>query len=406
VLAQQTVWFLSRFEKARSWLLDEAELVSFAHLGAHAFANLSGEKANVVAFVQKKRSSDNAETTFVDLRAFGDAEAKYSAFVDRREQVTRSEPTAAFDILPGRVLAHWLPQRLRRHFQTGRRLADFADVPGSQNKTGRNRRYVKKWSDISPDKLRSAPAIAGDVGSREGKWVFYSKGGRFSPWWGNWQNVVDWSDEARRFYAENRTSNLLDEQWWFREGICYTDFGGRTFNARLMPAGCVFDMAGPAVFAHDDSPDTLYALLAVLNSTPVRALLNAMNPSLHYQVRDLRNLPVPEWSDALEAELVQPALCLHRQPRYERRARISGSTSAARAPARWPGLRVIRVPGAGGIRRGASGARLCRTGERGRCWRLTRCNAINERNAVIELSSIPRGGFDESSDTDPFHKTA
>jgi hypothetical protein len=305
VLAQQTVWFLSRFAKARSWLLDEAELVSFMHLGAHAFANLSGEKASVVAFVQKKSVSESAQTAFIDLRPFGDAAAKLDAFSKTPAQVTRSEPASAFDVLPGRVLAHGLPPRLRRHFEGGRRLADFADIPGSQNKTGRNRRFVKKWSEVGLDEIRRAPEILGDAGSRDGRWVFYSKGGRFSPWWGNWQNVIDWSEEARRFYADNRTSNLLGEKWWFKEGICYTDFGGRTFNARLMPAGCLFDMAGPAIFLHDDRPESRYALLAVLNSTPARALLNAMNPSLHYQVRDLRNLPVPEWSDDLEAELAR-----------------------------------------------------------------------------------------------------
>ncbi|QDG51972.1 hypothetical protein FIV42_14860 [Persicimonas caeni] len=300
VLAQQTVWFLSRFRKARSWLLDHGELVAFMHLGAHAFANLNGEKANVVAFVQS-RAGAGEPTEFIDLRAYSDAAAKRDAFVERRDEHTRREPATAFDALPGRVLAHWLPQRLRAHFDGGRTLADLADIPGSQNKTGKNRRYVKNWREVDPGELRSAPEIVGEAGADDGRWVFYSKGGRYAPWWGNWHNVVDWSDEARAFYADNRTSNLLAQKWWFREGICYTDFGGRTFNARLMPRGCVFDMAGPAIFPHD--PDDLYVLLAVLNSTPVRALLNAMNPSLHYQVRDLRNLPVPEWSADLAAEL-------------------------------------------------------------------------------------------------------
>jgi methylase of polypeptide subunit release factors len=315
VLAQQTVWFLSRFEKARSWLLDEAELVAFMHLGPHAFANLSGEKANVVAFVQRCGVPDRTDgdppsankTTFIDLRHLSSPAAKRDAFEAEQSSLASAERAAAFDILPGRVLAHWLPDRLRAHFASSPRLADIADVPGSQNKTGRNRRYVKAWSEVDPADLRRAPAISGEAGAEDGRWVFYSKGGRFSPWWGNWQNVVDWSDEARAFYADNRTSNLLAEKWWFREGICYTDFGGRTFNARWMPPGCVFDMAGPAIFVHSDEPDALFALLAILNSTPVRALLNALNPSLHYQVRDVRNLPVPEFGPALGQELAERA---------------------------------------------------------------------------------------------------
>ncbi|MFP4598289.1 MAG: Eco57I restriction-modification methylase domain-containing protein [Persicimonas sp.] len=324
VLAQQTVWFLSRFKKARSWLLDNAELVAFMHLGAHAFANLSGEKASVVAFVQKCCEPSGEEAVFIDLRDESDAESKRSAFIDSLERrrpwrrkdehdardgvapVTR-EPVAAFDALPGRVLAHWLPENLRRHFETSPKLIDLADIPGSQNKTANNRKYVKKWSEVDTAELRRAPEISGEVGSADGRWVFYSKGGRFAPWWGNWQNVVDWSDAARVFYADNKTSNLLAEKWWFREGICYTDFGGRTFNARWMPPGCLFDMAGPAIFAREGGRRRLFALLAVLNSTPVRALLNAMNPSLHYQVRDLRNLPVPELDADTEAELARRA---------------------------------------------------------------------------------------------------
>ena len=305
ILAQQTIWYLSRFAKARAWLLDEAHLASFMHLGAHAFANLSGEKANVAAFVQTRRASTR-KTTFIDLRHQSSAQAKRDHFeriADGRSKHVRQEPLSAFNVLPGRVIAHGLPPKLRRHFRSSPRLVDLAAIPGSQNKTGKNRRYVRRWDEVADNELRCAPEITGSHGTPDGRWVFYSKGGRFAPWWGNWQNVVDWSDEARQFYATNRTSNLLDHSWWFREGICYTDFGGRTFNARWMPPGCLFDMAGPAIFPHDASQDHLFALLAVLNSSPVRALLNALNPSLHYQVRDLRNLPVPEWSQDLGATL-------------------------------------------------------------------------------------------------------
>jgi|GEM_PF-1994170 len=311
ILAQQTVWYLSRFKQARAWLLDQADLVEYMHLGAGAFHNLSGEKANVVAFVQKIRDPEqphiNAPTThFIDLRGAKGAGEKCRALRDN-SALSYRESTAAFDALPGRVLAYWLPQSLRGHFQHTRRLADIATIPGAQNKTGRNREFIKQWHEVPANELRRAAEIIGDAGAPNARWVFYSKGGRYSPWWGNWQHVIDWSEDARRFYAENSTSNLLDQAWWFKEGICYTDFGGRRFNARWMPPGCLFDMTGPAIFPHNPHPDHLFALLAILNSTPARALLNAMNPSLHYQVRDLRNLPIPEVSDALESALAARA---------------------------------------------------------------------------------------------------
>jgi hypothetical protein len=311
VLAQQTIWFLRRFRRARARLLDEAHLGDFIHLGPHAFATLTGEKANTVAFTLGV-AGQQGETRFVDVRNASTPAEKRRGVAASFEGRGRREPVEAFDVLPGRVIAHWLPQSLRAHFGSAPRLDDIAEVPGSQNKTGRNREFVRKWHEVESEAVRFAEEIWPDGSDRDFRWVAYSKGGRFAPWWGNWGHVVDWSEAARAFYVDNRTSNMLDESWWFREGICYTDFAGSTFNARLMPSGCVFDMTGPAVFPHDtDRPRRrLYALLAVLNSTPVRALLNALNPSLHYQVSDVRALPVPEIDEGLERELADGARAL------------------------------------------------------------------------------------------------
>lgn len=265
VLAQQTIWYLKRFEAARRAMLERGHLTDFAHLGHGVFDGLSGEKATVVAFVWAAGPGEACR--FWDARA---AEDKRAAL---NEPAAELDP-ARFEALPAAPLAFWLPSKLIDAFE-GPRLGDVAEVPGSQNKTGNNAKFVRPIAEAPDD------------------WVPYSKGGKFAPWWGNWDWAVDWSDEARSFYASNKTSNLLAEEYWFREGLCYSDFGGSHFNARWMPPGCLFDMTGPAIFVDDDDRDLLAALLVVLNSTPARAMLNALNPTLHYQVRDVRNLPLP-----------------------------------------------------------------------------------------------------------------
>ena len=120
----------------------------------------------------------------------------------------------------------------------------------------------------------------------------YAKGGPFCKWHGNLERVVDWSEEARGFYGSNPTSNLLAERFWYREGITYSDFGGRAFSARWLPPGALFDMAGPAIFV-DQSELSLTFWLGFLNSPLVCHLLNADNPTIHYQVDNLRRLPLP-----------------------------------------------------------------------------------------------------------------
>jgi hypothetical protein len=326
VLAQQTIWYLKRFERAREELLDAGLIELFVHFGPHAFASLSGEKANVVGFVQRSDGRDRGgESRFVDLRDLGAPAAMRGGLVEGLEEPggrTRQLDVERLAVIPGRPVSHWLPEELRRHFDGGRRLGDVAEVPGRQNKTGANRQYVRTFREVPVEAiewrpLQYSPAeaprrIEPDEGRR---WFFYSKGGRYAPWWGNWENVVDWSVEARDYYANNSTSNLVPKEYRFREGICYTDFGGTAFNARWMPAGCLFDMAGPAIFPGDAfatgegrARRSLFALLAVLNSTPVQMLLNALNPSIHYQVTDLRRLPLPVWETDTECQLADLAV--------------------------------------------------------------------------------------------------
>lgn len=309
VLAQQTIWYLSRYRKAREDLLERGSLRFFAHLGPGVFASLTGEKASVVAFVQSFEEGGQG-CRFVDLR---EASRENMALrLDSDRGVERD--LAEFREIPGTPIAHWLEPELVAHFGSTT-LGEVVEIPGGQNKTGANKRFVKHWGDV--DDLHPTPFL--HEGDGVGRWRFYSKGGPFAPWWGNWNWVVDWSDEAREFYRTNKTSNLVDQAWVDRPGLVYSDFGGRRFAARYKPRGVVFDMTGPAIFVPDDDEDLLFGLLVLLNSTSSRKLLNAMNPSLHYQVRDLRNLPlVDSWHElALQAagagrELVDAYRELHR----------------------------------------------------------------------------------------------
>jgi len=336
ILAQQTIWFLKSFRSAREELLERGELETFVHLGPHAFASLGGEKANVAAFVQRAFGTDPAggsqPATFIDLRDLDTQRAMREAVGPGLEGSAESDRCIEavpeeFAVIPGRPLAYWLPDALRACFEGERRLGDVAEVPGCQNKTGANREYVREWTEVSGTELWRRPLEldVGDTPERlaapeDVRWVFYSKGGGYAPWWGNWQSVVDWSVEARSYYRENSTSNLLPERYRFRQGICYTDFGGQTFNARWMPPGCLFDMAGPAIVPEERAGggegNGLFALLGVLNTTPVRVLLNAMNPSIHYQVTDLRRLPLPEWSADRGARLASLAAANVRDARW------------------------------------------------------------------------------------------
>lgn len=338
LLTQQTVWFLGRFEPARLKLLEQGALLSFVHVGARAFGALTGEKASVVMSVHgldQAALASRPPTQCVDLRPYADAQAKRDAlerWLTQEDRASSADALLAADRLaglPGQAMMYWLEPALLEAFAQWPTLGELAHLPGGQNKTGDNARFVRPWEEVPAQEI----AFAQDLwaGPPNGRWRFYSKGGRYAPFWGNWDHVVDWSAQARAFYRDNRTSNLLDEAYVGRRGLCYTDFGGQWFAARFLPSGCVFDMAGPAIFIGASAPKTeaaleheercLFGLLALLNCSPVRRLLNALNPSLHYQLRDLRRLPIPplsaqDWETlaTLGRALMAQTRALHEDP--------------------------------------------------------------------------------------------
>ena len=44
-----------------------------------------------------------------------------------------------------------------------------------------------------------------------------------------------------QFYKNNKTSNLLDERYWFKEEITYTKISSKAPSFRYLPINCVFD---------------------------------------------------------------------------------------------------------------------------------------------------------------------
>ena len=357
LLTQQTVWYLASFERARDALLERAALLELIHIGSRAFQSLSGHKANVTLTLHQVQAQPSG-TRCLDLRQAPDAASKRQGLVEWIAALESGQEAGVWlgeqerRAMPAGAPIYWLQRPLRRALASWPTLGELVELPGGQNKTGDNRRFVRPWRQVpaqalwptaglwpaaghsawrqpEADARAQTPLVQAQAQAQEQEhaqehaqdqahehaiWRFYSKGGPHSPWWGNWTEVVDWSASARAFYASHATSNLLDARFWQRSGLCYTDFGGQRFNARWLPEGCVFDMAGPAMFVRpelaapgsDAEHELLLALLALLNCAAPRTILNALNPSIHYQVRDLRRLPVPALAGC-QAELAAHA---------------------------------------------------------------------------------------------------
>jgi len=112
-----------------------------------------------------------------------------------------------------------------------------------------------------------------------------------------------------------QTSRPQNEEYYFKAGVAFTSTGSE-FQARAHRYRSVFDVKGQSVF-----PTNVGEVVVAMNSAYSRALLEALNPSVSFQVGDALRLPIR--SDPLAAQVLaqlESAFALHeshREPSVE-----------------------------------------------------------------------------------------
>jgi len=197
-----------------------------------------------------------------------------------------------FDAIPGAPWVYWVPERVRRLFRELPKLEDVAEVRLGMT-TGDNTRFVRYWWEVGQPRIAFGCHDAEEAQASGQRWFPYMKGGGYCAWYGNQEHVVNWAadglellthsfkDGRPRCFARNAHS-------YFREGVTYSFVSSSGFAVRLSPGGFIFDVAGSSLFASDG-----LGLIGVLNSSPAGHMLGNLNPTINYQVGDLKRLPIP-----------------------------------------------------------------------------------------------------------------
>jgi hypothetical protein len=103
--------------------------------------------------------------------------------------------------------------------------------------------------------------------------------------------AVDWSEAARAEYKSNPSARIIAEEFWYREGITWNGVSAKGTGFRYLPPGGTFDKGGAAAFLSSDVD--IYSTIGFLNSTFVDTALEAFNPTVNLQLKDVRALPFP-----------------------------------------------------------------------------------------------------------------
>lgn len=178
------------------------------------------------------------------------------------------QSTNNFSKIPGSPVVYWFKNFEIFNFQNLSSLLKS----GGRIKTHDNNLYVRNWWE---------PCKNGN------RWVPYANGGEYWKWYGDYLDVVDWFEKARKFYGSH--GGLCKDIFWFKEGLTWGAITSGDNSYRIKPEQYMFSSASPTVFTNSFTCDM--SVLAFLNTKVAKFISKIINPILNQNVNDTLRLP-------------------------------------------------------------------------------------------------------------------
>lgn len=299
MINQHSWMFLSSYENLREKLIKETHIDTLLHLGARTFPEIGGEVVQNAAF-----SLVNTESK---------KEGSYIRLVDEKHTDLKKDKTIEaiqnpdctwfykanqkdFKKIAANNLAYWLSEDAKKLFD-GLTLRDNYELKQGLA-TGDNNRFLRFWSEIViSDFIKNSKGH-----NQKFKWYPYNKGGETRRWYGNQEYVVNWANEGNEIknnfnYSGKLRSRPQNINYYFKESLTWSLLANGSFAVRKQPEGAIFDINGMSLFVNDEKEiDTLQAVLA---SKVGYYLLQAINPTLAFQLGNVSNFPILKIDDKL-----------------------------------------------------------------------------------------------------------
>jgi len=170
-----------------------------------------------------------------------------------------------FTDLPNTPLAYWAPDEILEIFNSSSKLEPIYASVRRGVATGDNFRLLRLFWEIKRFQI-----------GKEKQWIWYAKGGEYSPYFAATQLVLRWAEggsELKNLYDEfgklrSRPQNL---EHFGSFGLAYSSRTTSGFGPRLLPLDHGFDQTSNPIIP-EDSSDSFW-ILALLMTRPIQAFI-------------------------------------------------------------------------------------------------------------------------------------
>ncbi|EBQ4102574.1 BREX-1 system adenine-specific DNA-methyltransferase PglX, partial [Salmonella enterica] len=223
---------------------------------------------------------------------------------------------ASFNELPNKTFAYWTSDDLINVFIKNRRTVGDIANPNQALVTGNTEEYIRKWYEVSINKIGFNCQSRIEAKNTLRKWFPYNKGGDFRNWYGNFEHVVNWENDGfelqntlhpsgNRIWAHNFVLDSI-----FKESIVWSKITSGKPCFRYSPKGFLFDDASGVCTFNEGTKEFLIGLLCSNINTSLQEIIN---PTLNIQPANIRDIPIPKDISSFPKNTVTKLLEIHKQ---------------------------------------------------------------------------------------------
>ncbi len=282
-----TFMFIKTFEDVRKYLIEHTHIDIMIDYGLDR-VNLFGTGILLDAtwYVLSKKKKESPGLYF-NITANQQEKAKQvslekaydDALNNRQNDRLYTLPQEKLKIIEGWPFVYWISDGFREKFTE--KALDEILKPRQGIATGNNDKCVRHWWEVEQSELSV------EVNDNK-KWKFYSKGGPYNKWYGNFWTVIDYSPSGYDFLL-NSGNHLPSRNFYFLEGATYSASGSKGVSFRYMPTNLLFDVGGSCIFPGQFKNVKYY--LSFLNTKLTFYIADCLNPTVNTQVGDLKRIP-------------------------------------------------------------------------------------------------------------------
>ena len=291
------VWmFIKTYEALRKYIIETKAITTLVQMEYSAFEEAT---VPICSFVLQNCKSREKSLCFrlSDFKGGMEVQKKkvLEALTDKNCGYFYETDQSDFSKVPGLPIAYWVSSNLISVF-SNKLFYDYT-ISDGQNKTGNNAKFVRYFWEVKNECI-----------GRDKKWLFYAKGGGYRKWVGNLIDVVDWSLPTREFYRKDYVCRIIPEYLWYEKGITWGLITSNLPSFRILPEEATFDVGGSSIFFKEYNNYNYF--LGLLNSKVFLCVVKMLNPTLNFQVKDIRSMPIIIKNEEVVNQIVDETVML------------------------------------------------------------------------------------------------